>query len=230
MQLVEKSSRNTHPRVLDAGEMQIFPGLDLLQTEDSHSIGWQINSWEVRNASSTSGWAGTAPAWICAAGAYLPAGRFAVAKAFPVGEVSAGRIFFIFFFKTEKEKDKKAKSSTHFSFLVCGWSRAFPRASAVSHWGRQMEKVSPRAELASSRVSGASSWALCVKWAPLVHVVLFNWFWSVDPCKGNAAGQMLCWVWGSWLGELLFTGTHGINGLNKFSSGLESSFANFLVG
>lgn len=65
--------------------------------------------------------------------------------------------FFFFFFKTEKEKDKKAKSSTHFSFLVCGWSRAFPRASAVSHSGRQMEKVSPRAELASSRASGASS-------------------------------------------------------------------------
>lgn len=53
MQLAEKSSRNTHPCVLDAGEMQIFPGVDLLEAEDSHSTGWQINSWEVRDATST---------------------------------------------------------------------------------------------------------------------------------------------------------------------------------
>lgn len=53
MQLAEKSSRNTHPCVLDAGETQIFPGVDLLEAEDSHSTGWQINSWEVRDATST---------------------------------------------------------------------------------------------------------------------------------------------------------------------------------
>lgn len=101
---------------------------------------------------------------------------------------------FIFFFK-KRQKGKKPNSS--WFFLVCGWSRAFPRASAMRLSGRQMEKVSTRAELASSRAFGGSSCAPCVKWAPLVHGVLFNWFRSVEPCTGNAAGQILCWVLGS---------------------------------
>lgn len=36
--------------------------------------------------------------------------------------------------------------------------------------------------------------------------------------------------WGVGVEELLFTATHGTHGLNKFSSGLGSSFADFLVG
>lgn len=106
-------TETAHPHLLGAGEMQIFPALGLLQPEDSHSTEGQINSWqitpqkvrrcfwrisgvfltfwEVRNTSSTSGWAGTAPAWLCAGGAPVPAERFAVA--FPVVEISAGKNF-----------------------------------------------------------------------------------------------------------------------------------------